>query len=146
MELICSNLKIEKKGEYTAQAVFEVKNTGDRAGSEVAQLYIHDPRPKVKKPEVELVGFAKVALQPGETKTVTIPIGVSRQIFPEDLAHIQHKAFSYYDVSRKSWIADRGEYEFRLGPSSTVVEVARSFVLEKSFKWIGQQQPGPLQS
>jgi beta-glucosidase len=56
----------------------------------------------------------------------------------------QHKAFSYYDVTRKAWVADKGSYEFRVGPSSTVVALSRNFLLEKAFKWIGQQEPTPL--
>jgi len=56
----------------------------------------------------------------------------------------QHKAFSYYDVTRKAWVADKGSYEFRVGPSSTVVASAKTLVLEQAFKWIGQQEPSPL--
>lgn len=66
-----------KRGDYGAQTTFEVKNTGDRDGSEVAQLYIRDVRPRVQKAEIELVGFAKIPLQPGESKTVTLNIDVS---------------------------------------------------------------------
>lgn len=56
----------------------------------------------------------------------------------------QHKAFSYYDVTRKAWVADKGSYEFRAGPSSTIVALAKTLVLEQAFKWIGQQEPSTL--
>jgi len=82
----------------------DVKNTGSRAGQEVVELYIHDPSPKIDKPVRELKGFAKVALAPGETKTVTIPIT------PRDLA--------YFDVPGKQWKADAGDYEIQIGASS----------------------------
>ena len=125
-----SHLDIVKEGEYSARAKVTVTNIGTVSGAEVPQLYIHHVRPKVQKADVELVGFTKVHLEPGESETVSIPI--------------DHKAFSYYDVSRKCWVADRGEYEFRVGPSSTLVSEARSFKLERSFRWIGQQDPRPL--
>jgi hypothetical protein len=69
---------VERQGQYRAKATVTLRNTGDRAGAEVAQLYIHHPASVVEKADVELVGFAKVHLQPGEAKTCTIPIDVSR--------------------------------------------------------------------
>ncbi len=125
-----SDMKVSRRGEYGAEVQVKVTNTGSKAGSEVPQVYIHQPRPSVSRPEVELAGFAKIHLEPGESKTAVIPI--------------DHKAFSYYDVSRKCWVADSGVYEFRVGPSSTVVSVSKPFKLEKSFRWIVQQEPQPL--
>lgn len=52
-----------------------VRNTGHRAGAETVQLYIHDDKCSVDRPVKELKGFAKVALQPGESKDVKIVIG-----------------------------------------------------------------------
>jgi beta-glucosidase len=68
-----SNLRISPKttgtqGEVTVMA--DVRNSGDRAGEEVAQLYIRDEVASVSRPVKELRGFEKVALKPGETKTV----------------------------------------------------------------------------
>ena len=54
-----------------------VRNTGSVAGAEAAQLYVHHPASLVEKADVELAGFAKVHLQPGEAKTVSIPVDVS---------------------------------------------------------------------
>jgi beta-glucosidase len=81
-----------------------VKNTGSRAGREVVELYLHDPAPKIDKAVRELKGFAKVDLQPGETKTVSLPIT------PRDLA--------YFDVPGRQWKADAGDYEIQIGASS----------------------------
>lgn len=56
------------------QVTFQVKNTGDRAGDEVAQLYVHQETSSVTTYEKVLCGFARITLQPGESKTVTLPI------------------------------------------------------------------------
>jgi beta-glucosidase len=81
-----------------------VRNTGKRAGEEVVQLYIHDPKPQIEKAVRELKRFAKVALRPGESKTVSFTLD------PEALA--------YCDVPGKQWRADAGRYEVEIGASS----------------------------
>jgi len=88
---------------------FEVTNTGQRAGAEVAQLYIGDGHASVPRPPKELKGFAKVELKPGETKPVTIAI--------------EPRAFTYYDVKDKLWRADPGEFDVLVGSSSATIEL-----------------------
>ena len=63
--------------EYGAQikVFFTVTNTGDRFGEEVAQLYLRDMVASTVKPKRELAGFKKVALKPGESRTVEISLG-----------------------------------------------------------------------
>ena len=56
----------------------DVTNTGAVAGQEIVQLYVHDRESSLVRPPKELKGFAKVALQPGETETVTIQLGPAR--------------------------------------------------------------------
>jgi beta-glucosidase len=90
-------------GESVAASV-DITNTGSRGGAEAAELYIHDLDPKVDKPVRELKGFSKVALNPGETKTVSFTIR------PADLA--------YFDTPGHEWKADAGEYEIEIGASS----------------------------
>lgn len=63
-----------------ALATFKITNKGDRAGACVAQVYIHEARPSVEKPDLELGGFAKVNLQPGESEEVTVNLDVSEII------------------------------------------------------------------
>jgi len=58
-----------------ARVSFRVENIGRRAGDEVAQLYIHDPLASVSRPVLELKGFARIGLKPGQAKTVTIDLG-----------------------------------------------------------------------
>ena len=73
----------------------DVTNTGCAAGKEIVQVYVHDRESGLARPEKELKGFAKVALAPGETKTVTIPL--------------DFRAFAYYHPGYGQWIAEPGE-------------------------------------
>ena len=82
----------------------DVTNTGGRAGKEVVQLYLRDAESRLVRPEKELKGFAKVALAPGETKTVTLTIDC--------------EALAYWDDARQSWVAEAGEFEVLVGTSS----------------------------
>lgn len=65
----------------TVVASVNVKNTGDRAGAEVVQLYINDPIASIPRPVLELKGFKKVMLEPGETKTVSFTMNVNQFAF-----------------------------------------------------------------
>ncbi|HMQ61874.1 MAG TPA: glycoside hydrolase family 3 N-terminal domain-containing protein [Flavilitoribacter sp.] len=81
----------------------DVTNTGQRAGQEVVQLYIRDRVSSVTRPVKELKGFEKIALAPGEKKTVQFTLG------PDDLA--------LWDVNMK-WVVEPGEFEVMAGSSS----------------------------
>ena len=106
-----SNLQASSNG-----VTLTVTNTGKRAGAEIVQLYVAKPGVEVFRPAQELKGFAKVQLQPGESKTVTIPL--------------DDKAFRYWNTKTDSWEVEGGSYELRVGASSAdirltaVVEVA----------------------
>jgi beta-glucosidase len=97
-----SQMQLAPDGSITASV--DITNTGKRAGEEVAELYIHDLHPQIDKPVRELKGFSKVALQPGETKTVQFTIK------PRNLA--------YFDAPNHQWKSDAGEYEIEVGASS----------------------------
>jgi beta-glucosidase len=85
------------------QVHVHVANTGQRAGSEVVQLYIRDVVSSVTRPVKELKGFQKVWLQPGESKTVSL------EITPESLA--------FYDINME-YVVEPGEFEIMVGTSS----------------------------
>ena len=85
-------------------ATVRVTNTGERAGAQVVQLYVRDPRPKTDKPVRELKGFSKPFLQPGESRDVSI------ELTPRD--------FAWCDVKAKGWRADAGTYRIEVGDSS----------------------------
>ena len=82
---------------------FDVTNTGDCAGDEVAQLYIHKPNAEVFRPAKELKGFQRVHLEKGETKRVTIPF--------------DGYTFRYFNVRTNRFEVEGGEYELLIGAS-----------------------------
>ncbi len=87
----------------------DVTNTGSRAGSDVAEVYVGEAHPRVPRPEKELKGFARVNLRPGETKHVTVPL--------------DGRAFSYYGTGAHAWRADPGEYTISVGRSVDQIEL-----------------------
>ncbi len=96
-----------------------VTNTGKVQGKEVVQVYIKDEKSTLRKPVKELKGFAKVELQPGEKKQVTIPLG--------------ERAFSSYDTALYQWTTEPGVYEIQVGNSSDNITLdARILVTGKN--------------
>jgi beta-glucosidase len=83
---------------------FRITNIGERPGAEVAQLYIGEENPRVPRPIKELKGFAKVYLQPSESKGVTIKLN--------------QRSLAFYNVQARSWEADPGVYAISVGTSS----------------------------
>ena len=72
-----SNLRLSAKEIRRDEKItvsVDIKNTGDRTGSEIVQLYIHDELASIARPVKELKGFAKIKLEPGELKTVSFTI------------------------------------------------------------------------
>jgi beta-glucosidase len=101
-----SNLRLEKSSmsvnESTSVSI-DVKNTGHRSGDEVVQMYIRDVFSSVTRPIKELRGFKKIHLNPGETKTVTLPIQ------PEHLA--------FTDINKR-YTVEPGDFIIMVGNSS----------------------------
>ncbi|WP_369160355.1 glycoside hydrolase family 3 N-terminal domain-containing protein [Streptomyces sp. R02] len=89
-------------GEFTVSLT--VRNTGERSGTEVVQLYLHDPVASVVQPVQRLVGYTRLELAPGEERRVRVTV-------PADLA-----SFTGRDGRR---IVEPGELELRLSASST---------------------------
>ena len=96
---------------------FQLKNSGKAAGAEVAQLYISDVKSSVDRPSKELKRFAKVYLEPGETKTVKF--------------EIDQMALSFFDAQNKVWIAEPGDFEILIGGSSEDIKLKGMFTLNK---------------
>lgn len=109
-----SDLTVEE-GINDVTVNFTIKNTGKVAGKEVAQLYIANHVSRVVMPVKELRDFTKVSLDPGETKKVTLTL--------------PRRAFAYYDVKKKQWKADNGEYEIMVGSSSRDIRLRTNFNL-----------------
>jgi beta-glucosidase len=88
----------------SARVTFRITNIGQRAGAEVAQLCVGEEIPTVPRPIKELKGFAKVYLQPGESKQVAIKLN--------------QRSFAFYNVQARAWEADPGAYAISVGASS----------------------------
>jgi len=88
---------------------FTVKNTGIRHGAEVAQVYVADTHSHVPRPVKELKGFAKVDLEPGEARSITI--------------ELDKRAFAYYDMTDKRWKVEPGQFTILVGSSSEKIEL-----------------------
>jgi beta-glucosidase len=91
----------------------DVQNTGGRAGKEIVQVYVCDIKSRLARPEKELKAFAKVELEPGETKTVTFTL--------------DEEALSYYDPAARRWVAEAGDFEALVGASSRDIRLTARF-------------------
>jgi beta-glucosidase len=110
------NLRLEKETISCTESTrifVDVKNTGERAGEEVVQVYIHDMVSSVTRPMKELKGFKKIHLEPGESKTVAITIG------PDQLA------FTNID---KKWVIEPGDFEVMVGSSSRDLDLKKKIL------------------
>jgi beta-glucosidase len=115
-----SNLSISPRQSGNPDFIgvsFDVKNTGTRAGAEVAELYVGDAHSSVPRPVKELKGFAKVFLKPGEQKKISLTLN--------------RRSFSYYDVGNKRWTAEPGDFSILVGKSSEQIELNGTFTLTK---------------
>ncbi|MFE8147328.1 beta-glucosidase BglX [Brenneria goodwinii] len=100
-----SSQTMKRDGAVTASVT--VKNTGDRAGETVVQLYLHDVVASISRPVKELRGFQKVMLQPGESRTVSFPI--------------EPDALKFYNA-RMQQVVEPGQYEVFIGLDSQRVK------------------------
>lgn len=102
-----SDIKLKKKnltkGEG-AKVTFTIKNTGDVAGSEIAQVYVAKPETKIFRAPKELKGFVKIHLDPGEEKKVTV--------------ELDDRAFAFWNTATEDWCVESGEYKILVGASS----------------------------
>ncbi len=99
-----ANLKVTPGASAAGATVeFDVTNTGSRKGADVAQVYVSEPHAKVPRPAHELKGFERVELAPGETKHVSVALNA--------------RAFAYYDVAKKGWTIDPGQFTIGVGDS-----------------------------
>jgi beta-glucosidase len=120
-----------RAGEGVSVAV-PVENTGDRRGAEVVQCYVRPLEPRLARPPQELKAFAKVELEPGERRQITLDL--------------DERAFAYYDPgdpdapeaglvpvgrgvahrTEPGWYTDPGRYELRIGTSSEAIAHVRT--------------------
>ena len=102
-------------GDEPLHITLSVTNTGQKAGAEVVQLYLHDVKASVERPAKELKAFEKVYLQPGESRDVTFTI--------------DRQSLSFYDETRGQWTAEPGAFEALVGTSSAQISSKVKFTL-----------------
>jgi len=98
------DLQVVGTGDDTATMSVTVANTGDRAGKHVVQVYVGTAAGPVRRPVRELRAFTKVALEPGEERTVTLDL--------------DRRAFAYWDVAEGGWVVAAGDYTVQIGASA----------------------------
>ncbi len=116
-------MKIERSGEKDTDPVIvsvKVTNTGNVAGKAVVQLYVSDLTGTELRPEKELKGFAKVLLEPGETKNISM--------------ELTYRSFAYYSTELNDWFAPGGKYEILLGFSSEDIRAKQTVTLQAAKK------------
>ncbi|PRX45896.1 beta-xylosidase [Prauserella shujinwangii] len=102
-----------------------VRNTGDRSGAEVVQLYLHDPVASVTRPERQLIGFARVELEPGEAARVRFRV------------HADRTAFTGRSGDR---IVEPGAVRVHVGASSEDIRLSGEFTLTGGTRIVGHDR------
>jgi len=118
-----SDMQVDKRrmrDDETLTVTLKVKNTGSRSGQEIVQLYVRDESAQVIRPDKELKGFAKVALEPGEERTVSFTL--------------DKRAFAYYNVQLQDWHVATGSYVLLAGPSSQVAACSAEVEVESTVR------------
>jgi beta-glucosidase len=117
-EFSFDGLKVtQDSGGAGATVSFQVTNTGKRAGAEVAQVYLGFPAiAEGNEPPIQLKGFRKVTLQPGEAKTVEVKLDA--------------RAFSYWSVKAHAWQVAQGEFQVMVGDSSASTPLKANLMLK----------------
>jgi beta-glucosidase len=98
------------------QVEFDITNTGARAGAEVAEVYVGDKHAGVPRPVKELKGFARVELNPGETRHVQVTL--------------DRRAFSYYDVKGHQWTVGPGDFDIYVAHSSAAIDLTGKVTMQ----------------
>ncbi|MBQ2694024.1 MAG: glycoside hydrolase family 3 C-terminal domain-containing protein [Clostridia bacterium] len=108
-----SDIKLDKASMTdgdTLTVSFNVKNTGDVPGYEIAQLYVADKESTIYRPEKELKAFKKVWLNPGEAKEIKLSLN--------------KRAFAFYNVNISDWCVESGEFDILVGASSADIRLS----------------------
>ena len=98
----------------------DLTNVGNMAGKEIVQVYVHDRKSGLIRPRKELKGFAKVELQPGETKTVSI--------------NLDFRAFAFYHPGYHQWITEDGEFDILIGASSADIRFIQTVEIQSTLE------------
>ena len=115
-----SNLKVNGEASTTDESIsltFDVKNTGKMAADEIAQIYLSPTSGEQNIRPIQLQGFARVTLQPGETKTVKVKLWTEQ--------------FGYYsNQGQRQWNIQPGTFIVKVGASSTDIKLQENVTLK----------------
>ena len=114
------NLQVNSSAQTTddyVELTFQVKNTGKVAGDEIVQIYL-SPITSHQSPIISLQGFARVSLQPGQTKTVTT------RLYVEQFGYYNHEG------NVRQWNIEPGTYAVKVGASSTDIRLEQQVELK----------------
>ena len=100
----------------TVELRLDLRNSGDRVGQEVVQVYLRDVEASRARPEKELKAFAKIALEPGEKRTLEFSL--------------DRRALSSFDPAAASFVPEAGEFEVLVGASSRDIRQRARFTLK----------------
>ena len=105
----------------TVTASVDVRNSGQRAGDEVVQLYVHDDVTSIKRPKEQLQGFQRISLKAGESKTVTFTIPIQQ--------------LSYWDSQRGTFAVQPGTFNFMVGSASDDIRQKADVQVTSAGEW-----------
>jgi len=119
-----SNLSLSSKsinGNGTVTVRVNVRNSGKVAGDEVPQLYVRDVQASVKRPKLELRGFERISLNPGEQRTVTFTLPAEK--------------LSFWDETKHAFVTEPGTFDVLVGSSSEDVKLRGQFEVTSAGQW-----------
>ncbi len=119
-----SNLTLSSKsinGTGTVTVRVNVKNTGKVAGDEVPQLYVRDVQASVKRPKLELRGFERIMLKPGEQRTVSFTLPAEK--------------LAFWDETKHAFVTEPGTFEVLVGSSSDDIKLRAQFDVTSAGQW-----------
>ena len=123
------NLQVKNEAQTTdafVELTFQVKNTGEVAADEVAQLYLSSTAENQQIRPIQLQGFARVSLKPGESKTVKVKL------------YTEQFGFYTHENGVRQWNINPGDYLLKVGASSADIRLEQKITLK------GEPQHKPL--
>ena len=115
------------KDSDTLTVTFSVRNSGNYAGAETAQVYVGQSNASVPRPRKELKGFCKVFLEPGESKQLSVPL--------------DFRSFAFWCVKEENWVVESDDYLISVGASVADIRLSQS-ILVNTGRSIAQRDPG----
>ncbi len=104
----------------------DVRNNGQLFGDEVVQLYVRDVEASVQRPTKELVGFERVSLKPGQTRTIRFSVPAER--------------LAFFDEKKHAWVVEPGAFDVMVGSSSADIRLKGQLNVATPGQWTPGEQ------